>query len=59
MEVIRNLYKISVGKPEEKRPARRLKHRWEEKIKIDHRERGFKDVDWIHLLQIQTGGWLL
>jgi hypothetical protein len=35
MGEMRNAYKIVAGKPEGKRPLRRPKHRWEDKIKTD------------------------
>jgi hypothetical protein len=31
----RDVYKVLVGKPERKRPLGRLKHGWEDNIKID------------------------
>jgi hypothetical protein len=37
----RNAYRILVGKPEGKRPLARLRHRWEDYIKMDLREVGF------------------
>jgi hypothetical protein len=36
---IRNAHKILVGKPVEKRPVGRSRSRWENKIKINLRER--------------------
>jgi hypothetical protein len=36
----RNSYRILVGKPEGKRPLGRLRRRWVDKIKMDHREIG-------------------
>jgi hypothetical protein len=41
---MRNKYKISVGKPEGKRPLGRSRHRWEDNIKMDLKEIGWKDV---------------
>jgi hypothetical protein len=35
LEEMRNACKISVGKPEEKRPRGRPKCRWEDNIKMD------------------------
>jgi hypothetical protein len=40
-----------VGTPEVRRPLGRLGRRWEDNIKMDLREIGFGDVDWIHLAQ--------
>jgi hypothetical protein len=36
----RNAYMILVGKAEGKRPLGIPRHRWEDKIKMDHREMG-------------------
>jgi hypothetical protein len=38
-----------VGKPEEKRPLGRPKHRWEDNIKMDLKEVGCGGMDWIEL----------
>jgi hypothetical protein len=40
-----------VGKPEGKRPLRRPRHRWEDRIRMDLREIGLGGVDWIRLAQ--------
>jgi hypothetical protein len=45
----RNAYRISVGKPEGKRPLRRPRHRWVVNIKIHLREIGCDGMDWINL----------
>jgi hypothetical protein len=37
----RNVYRILVGKPEGKRPLGRLRHRWEDGIRMDLRETGW------------------
>jgi hypothetical protein len=42
---------LLVGRPEGRRPLGRSRRRWEDNIKIDLREIGFGDVDWIHLAQ--------
>jgi hypothetical protein len=46
MRQLRNAYNLH-GKPEEKGPVRRTRHRWEDNIKIDVMEIGFGrgDVD--------------
>jgi hypothetical protein len=36
----RKVYKVLVGKPEEKRPLGGLRHRWDDGIKMDLREIG-------------------
>jgi hypothetical protein len=43
---MRNAYKVSVGKPEGKRPGRR-----EDNIRMDLREIWWEGVDWMHLVQ--------
>jgi hypothetical protein len=40
----------------EKRPLRRSRRRWEDKIKMDINEIGRKDMDWVHLGQVR-GHW--
>jgi hypothetical protein len=47
----RNMYRVLVGKPEEKRPLERPRRRWEAGIKMDFRENGWAGVEWIHLAQ--------
>jgi hypothetical protein len=59
MGEIRNMYKMLVGKPKGKRPLRRPRHRWEDNIRMDPRETGFRGVDWNMWLRIGTGGGLL
>jgi hypothetical protein len=53
---VRGLYNILVGRPEGRRPLGRHRRRWEDNIKMDLREIGFGDVDWIHLAQ-DRGRW--
>jgi hypothetical protein len=43
----RKVYKVLVGKPEGMRPLGRPRHRWENGIRIDLREIGWGDVDWV------------
>jgi hypothetical protein len=43
-------YRVLVGKPEEKRPLGRPRHRWEDYIKMDVQEVGW-GTDWIDLAQ--------
>jgi hypothetical protein len=53
----RKLCKVSVGKPEGKRPLGRPRRRWEDRIRMDLREIGWGGVwigfDW---LRIGIGG---
>jgi hypothetical protein len=46
MGEVRGAYNILVG-----RPLLRPRRRWEDNIKLDLREIGFGDVDWIHWAQ--------
>jgi hypothetical protein len=45
-----------VGKPERKRPLGRPRRRWVDNIKMDLREIGWDDIDWIDLAQ-SRGQW--
>jgi hypothetical protein len=47
----RNAYRLLVGKPEGKRPVGRPRCRWFDNIRMDLREVGWGDVDWIGLAQ--------
>ncbi|KAJ4427681.1 hypothetical protein ANN_25330 [Periplaneta americana] len=47
----RNAYRMLVGRPESKRPLGRPRRRWEDNIKMDLREVGYDDRDWINLAQ--------
>ncbi|KAJ4432168.1 hypothetical protein ANN_20784 [Periplaneta americana] len=47
----RNAYRVLVGRPEGKRPLGRPRRRWEDNIKMDLREVGYDDRDWIGLAQ--------
>jgi hypothetical protein len=51
MGEVRGAYDILVGKSEGRRPLGRPRRRWEDNIKMDLREIGFGDVDWINLAQ--------
>jgi hypothetical protein len=52
----RDVYRFMVVRPEGKRPLERPKHRWEYNIKIDLKEVGWGDMDWIDLAQ-ETDRW--
>jgi hypothetical protein len=43
--------KYLMGKPEGKRPLGRLRHRWEDGIRIEPREIGYRGVKWFQLAQ--------
>jgi hypothetical protein len=47
----RKAYKILVGKPEGKGPLGRLRHRWENEIRMDLRGIGWRSVQWVQLVQ--------
>ena len=47
----RGIYRVLVGKPAEKRPLGRPRHRWEDNIKLDLQEVGCGGMDWIKLAQ--------
>jgi hypothetical protein len=47
----RGVYRVSVGRPEAKRPLGRPKHRWEDNIKMALREIEIDGANWIHLAQ--------
>jgi hypothetical protein len=51
MGQVRGAYNILVGRPEGRRPLGKPWRRWEDNIKMDLREIGFGDVDWIHCAQ--------
>ena len=51
MEEWRGVYKVSVGKPEGKRPSGRPRRRWEDNIKMELREVGRSCGDWMGLAQ--------
>jgi hypothetical protein len=51
MDALRNPYNIFVGKPEGKGPLGRRMRRWEDNIRMDLRQVGWKFVDWIFLAQ--------
>ncbi|KAJ4450686.1 hypothetical protein ANN_02115 [Periplaneta americana] len=47
----RNAYRVLDGRPQGKRPLGRSRRRWEDNIKMDLREVGHDDRDWINLAQ--------
>ncbi|KAJ4438385.1 hypothetical protein ANN_14330 [Periplaneta americana] len=47
----KNAYRVLVARPEVKRPLGRPRRRWEDNIKMDLREVGYYDRDWINLAQ--------
>jgi hypothetical protein len=59
MEEERKVYRVSVGKPEVKRPLRRPRHRWENGIRIDLQETGWWMWSGFNWFKIGAGGSLL
>jgi hypothetical protein len=55
----RGVYRVLVGKPEEKRPLGRPRRRWEDDIKMDLQEVGYGGIDWIELAQDRDRWWAL
>jgi hypothetical protein len=47
----RNVYRVLMGKPEGKRPLGRSRRRWKDGIRMDLRETGWGNLDWIQLAQ--------
>jgi hypothetical protein len=47
----RGVYRVLVGRPEDKRPQGRRRHRWQDNIKVDLREMGIDGANWIQLAQ--------
>jgi hypothetical protein len=47
----RSSYRVLVGKPEEKRPLGRPRHRSQDNIKVDLWEVGWGEMDWIDVAQ--------
>ena len=45
------VHRVSVGKPERKRPLWKPRHRWEDNIKMDLQEVGGGHGDWMELGQ--------
>jgi hypothetical protein len=47
----RSVYRVLVGRPEGKKPLERPRRRWEDNIKMYHREIGIDGANWIRLAQ--------
>jgi hypothetical protein len=45
------VYRVLVGKPEEKRPLGRPRRRWDDNNKMDFQEVGWESMEWIQLAQ--------
>jgi hypothetical protein len=51
MGLIRNAYRILVGKPEGKRPLGRSRCKWVDNSKMDLKDTEWEGMDWIDLAQ--------
>jgi hypothetical protein len=47
----RKVFKVLVGNPRGKRPLGSSRCKWDDRIKTDLREIGWRGVEWIHLTQ--------
>jgi hypothetical protein len=47
----KNAYRILVGKPEGRSPVGRPRRRWVDNIKVDLRDIGWDDMNWIAMAQ--------
>jgi hypothetical protein len=52
----RKVYRALEGNLEEKRPLGRPRHRWKDGIRMDLREMGWEDVEWVQMDQ-DRGQW--
>jgi hypothetical protein len=52
----RKVCRVLVGKPEGKSLLGSMRHRWKDGIKIDLREFGWEDAEWVQLAQ-NKGQW--
>jgi hypothetical protein len=50
----RAVYRVLVGRPEGKRAVGRPRHRWEDNIKLDLREIGIDEANWIQLARYRV-----
>jgi hypothetical protein len=51
----KKVYSVLVGKPERKRPLGIPRRGWEDGIRMDLREIGWENVEWIQLAQDRGG----
>jgi hypothetical protein len=48
----KNVHKNLIGKPQERGPLGRPRHKWKENTEMNLTETRWKDVNWIHLLRL-------
>jgi hypothetical protein len=53
----RRVYRVLVGRTEGKRPLGRPRRRWEDNIRMDLREIGIDEVNWIRLARNRVQWW--
>ena len=53
----RGIFRVLMGKPEEKGPLGRPRRRWEDNIKLDFQEVGCGTWTGSMWIKIGTGGW--
>jgi hypothetical protein len=53
----RGVYRVLVGRPEGKRPLGRPRRSWVDNIKMDLREIGINEANWIQLAQDRIQWW--
>ena len=51
----RGMYRVLLGKPEERKPLGRPRRRWVDNIRMDLQEVGCGYMDWIGLAQVRDG----
>jgi hypothetical protein len=57
MGEMQNAYKILIGNPDEMRPFRKPRSRWEDNIIFDLKEVGCEGVNWVQLAQNMFQWW--
>jgi hypothetical protein len=55
----RGVYGVLVGKPDGKRPLGRPRRSWEDNIKINLQEVGYRGINWTELAQDRDTRWAL
>ena len=50
----RHIYRVLVGKPEEKRSLERPRRRWADNIKMELQEVGCGGIDWNEIAQVRN-----
>jgi transcription termination factor 2 len=57
MGQVRGFYRVLVGRPEGKSPLGRPRRRWKDNIKMDLKETGINEANWIQLAQDRVQWW--